>query len=197
MPRQGKAIRWNPQSAKAISQTSPAAAVSTLRHDLRFEPCDLRLNHLSCDLHDRDRRLEGLALEIRGQILHNGDVQIDANITFLQVSDIERSRTFYAEGLGLTLVLDQGGCQIYRLTDTSYLGICERAEPVSSNVIVTIVSEDVAGWHERFTSAGADADGPPRDNSEYRIHHFFANDPDGHLIEIQRFWDADWAESPT
>jgi catechol 2,3-dioxygenase-like lactoylglutathione lyase family enzyme len=138
-----------------------------------------------------------LALEIRGQILHNGIVQIDANITFLQVSDAERSRTFYAEGLDLTLVLDQGGCQIYRLTDTSYLGICEKADPVSSNVIVTIVSEDVAGWHQRFTSAGADTDGPPRDNPEYRIHHFFANDPDGHLIEIQRFWDVDWAESLT
>ena len=142
-------------------------------------------------------RFEDLALEIRGQIVHNGDVQIDANITFLQVSDIERSRTFYAEGLGLTLVVDQGDCQIYRLTDTSYLGVCERAEPVSSNVIVTIVSEDVAGWHDRLISAGADTDGPPRDNSEYRIHHFFANDPDGHLFEIQRFWDADWAEPPT
>ena len=97
------------------------------------------------------RTARSLALEIRGQILHNGDVQIDASITFLQVSNIERSRTFYAEGIGLTLVLDQGGCQIYRLTDTSYLGICEKADPVSSNVIVTIVSEDVAGWHQRFT----------------------------------------------
>ena len=138
-----------------------------------------------------------MALEIREQIRHNWEVQIDANITFLQVSNIERSRTFYAEGLRLSLVLDQGGCQIYRLTDTSYLGICEKADPVSSNVIVTIVSEDVAGWHQRFTSAGADTDGPPRDNPDYRIHHFFATDPDGHLIEVQRFWDVDWAESLT
>ncbi|MFV1991869.1 MAG: glyoxalase/bleomycin resistance/dioxygenase family protein, partial [Acidimicrobiales bacterium] len=65
----------------------------------------------------------------------------------------------------LTLVVDQGRCQIYRLTDTSYLGICEKAEPGSSNVIVTIVAEEVAGWYELLTSAGADVDGPPRDNS--------------------------------
>ena len=124
-------------------------------------------------------------------------MQIDGSIIFLRVSDIERSHTFYVKGLGLSLVVDQGDCQIYRLTDTSYLGVCERPEPVASNVIVTIVSDDVAGWHERFVSAGADVDGPPRDNPEYRIHHFFANDPDGHLIEVQRFWNADWAGSPT
>jgi len=119
-------------------------------------------------------------------------VDIDANITFLRVADIERSHAFYADGLGLALVLDQGGCRIYRLTDTSYLGVCERTEPVSSNVIVTIVSQDVAGWHELLTSVSADVDGPPRDNPDYRICHFFAQDPDGHLIEVQRFWDADW-----
>jgi catechol 2,3-dioxygenase-like lactoylglutathione lyase family enzyme len=138
------------------------------------------------------QRLTCSVLAISGHLLHNGSVDIDANITFLRVADIERSQAFYAEGLGLTLVLDQGGCQIYRLTDTSYLGVCERAQPASSNVIVTIVSQDVAGWHERLTSVGADVDGPPRDNPDYRIYHFFAKDPDGHLIEVQRFWDADW-----
>ena len=124
-------------------------------------------------------------------------MQIDGSIIFLRVSDIERSHTFYVKGLGLSLVVDQGDCQIYRLTDTSYLGVCERPEPVASNVIMTIVSDDVAGWHERFVSAGADVDGPPRDHLEYRIHHFFAKDPDGHLIEVQRFWNADWAGSVT
>jgi catechol 2,3-dioxygenase-like lactoylglutathione lyase family enzyme len=92
------------------------------------------------------------------------------------------------------LVLDQGGCRIYQLTDTAYIGVCKRAEPIASNVVVTIVSDDVAGWHERFKAAGADVDGEPRDNTEYRIHHFFANDPDGHLIEVQRFWDANWTD---
>jgi len=120
---------------------------------------------------------------------------IDASITFFRVADIERSHAFYADGLDLTLVLDQGGCRIYRLTETSYIGVCEREESGSSNVIVTIVTQDVAGWHERLLSAGADVDGAPRDNPDYRIHHFFATDPDGHLIEVQRFWDAEWADS--
>jgi catechol 2,3-dioxygenase-like lactoylglutathione lyase family enzyme len=91
-------------------------------------------------------------------------------------------------------VLDQGGCLIYRTSGSGYLGLCERAEPGSSGVIFTFVTDDVAGWHDRFTAAGADVDGPPRDNDEYRIHHFFATDPDGHLLEVQRFWDTGWAD---
>lgn len=45
---------------------------------------------------------ESLALELRGTLRHHGGVQIDANITFLQGFDIERSRTFHAEGLHVT-----------------------------------------------------------------------------------------------
>ena len=121
-------------------------------------------------------------------------MDIDANITFLKVADVERSHTFYGDGLGLVLVLDQGGCLIYKLTETSFIGVCERAESGPSNVVVTIVSDDVDGWHKRFMAAGAKIDGTPRDNPDYQIFHFFAEDPDGHVIEVQRFWDEDWAE---
>jgi catechol 2,3-dioxygenase-like lactoylglutathione lyase family enzyme len=117
---------------------------------------------------------------------------IDASITFLRVADLHRSRAFY-DALGLDLVLDQGGCLIYRMSSSGYLGVCERADPGSTGVIVTFVTDDVAGWHDRLVAAGADVDGPPRDNADYRIHHFFATDPDGHLLEVQRFWDEGWA----
>ncbi len=119
---------------------------------------------------------------------------VDAHITFLRVANLDRSHRFYADGLELPLVLDQGGCRIYRLTDEAYIGMCLRDDPGSSGVVVTIVSDDVDGWYERFSAAGADVDGPPRDNADYRIYHFFATDPDGHLLEVQRFWDDDWSE---
>lgn len=109
---------------------------------------------------------------------------------------MERSVRFYEDGLGLTLVLDQGGCRIYRLTSDSYLGVCVRDTDVASNVVFTIVSDDVDGWHDRITGAGIATDGPPRDNDEYRIYHFFVTDPDGHTLEVQRFWDADWSDAP-
>ena len=117
---------------------------------------------------------------------------IDAGITFLRVSDLKHSHRFYFDVMGLEMVVDQGGCRIYRLTDSAFLGICERQEPIGSNVIVTIVGDDVDGWYRRLTEAGVETDGQPRDNEEYRIYQFFAKDPDGHLLEFQRFWDDDW-----
>lgn len=117
---------------------------------------------------------------------------LDATITFLRVADLDRSSRFYGDDLGLELVLDQGGCRIYRLTGVAYLGVCERSDTGASGVIVTIVTSDVGGWHDRLVAAGADVDGPPRDNSEYQILHCFARDPDGHLLEVQRFWDEGW-----
>lgn len=118
---------------------------------------------------------------------------LDAHITFLRVADIDRSHGFYAEGLGLPLVLDQGGCRIYRLNEGAYLGLCERDQPGSSGVVVTIVTGKVDAWYNRFAAAGAEIEGQPQDNPDYRIYHFFARDPDGHLLEVQRFWDEDWA----
>lgn len=119
----------------------------------------------------------------------------DAHITFLRVADLERSHDFYGLGLGLPLVLDQGGCRIYRLNADAFIGVCLRDDPGSTGVVVTIVADDVDAWYERFGAAGAGVDGPPRENPEYRIYHFFATDPDGHLLEVQRFWDEDWRES--
>lgn len=118
---------------------------------------------------------------------------IDATITFLGVADLDRSHRFYADGLGLTLILDQGACRIYRVSRDGYLGLCQREDPASTGVVFTIVTDDVADWHRRFVSAGGDVDGPPQDDAGYGIHHFFGTDPDGNLLEVQRFADPDWA----
>lgn len=122
-------------------------------------------------------------------------LSVDSAITFLRTADIEASSRFYSEGLGLTLVLDQGGCRIFRLNDDAYLGICERGPEVESKIVVTIVTDDVDAWHARVTEAGIETDGSPRDNDEYRIYHFYMTDPDGHTLEIQRFWDAAWKDA--
>ncbi len=118
----------------------------------------------------------------------------DAAVTFLRVADMARSHAFYGDVLGLDLVLDQGGCRIYRIAGDAFVGICEREDPGSEGMLLTFVTDDVGGWHDRIVAAGGEVDGPPRDNADYRIHHFFAEDPDGNALEIQRFWDEDWSE---
>lgn len=120
---------------------------------------------------------------------------VDAQITFLYVRDLGRSERFYQDILGFPLVLDQGSCRIYRVTgDAAFLGICERetGETSRDNLIFTLVTADVDGWYKRITSRGWTCEHAPRANEQYQIYHFFVRDPDGYLLEIQRFASPDW-----
>ena len=110
----------------------------------------------------------------------------DAQITFICVADIVRSTEFYGDLLGLALARDQGPCRIYRAGDDAYLGICDHCEPDPGNVILTLVTDEVDAWAARLVEAGLDVDGP-RANDRFEIYHCFLRDPDGHLVEIQRF----------
>ena len=71
-------------------------------------------------------------------------MRFDDQITFLPISDLGRSATFYGETLELQLVVDQGDCRIYRAAGRAFLGVCLRPDRVaSSGVIITLVTRDV------------------------------------------------------
>ena len=123
------------------------------------------------------------------------DANVNAQITFLFVSDLRRSAAFYEDIMGMSLVKDQGSCRIYRLAGSeAYLGICEReqAEANGDTLIFTLVTSEVDAWYQRITSRGWACDNPPGTNQRYKIYHFFLRDPDGYKLEIQRFLDDDW-----
>lgn len=120
---------------------------------------------------------------------------VDAQITFLPASDLAASREFYEGILGLQLVLDQGACLIFRITEGAFIGVCEHLDPIDGrSVIVTLVAEDVDGWCRAITERGGVIVRGPEHNDRFGIHHAFVLDPDGHHIEIQRFDDPAWSE---
>ncbi len=115
-------------------------------------------------------------------------------IVFLGVADIERSSAFYGGLLGLRLVLDQGDCRIYRTAGDAYLGICARPQRATDGLILTLVTDDVDGWHVRLDLADVVCVRRPSYHPKYAIYQAFYRDPDGHLIEIQRFDDPEWSQ---
>ncbi len=124
---------------------------------------------------------------------------IDQQITFLYTRDLEASAHFYGQVLELPLALDQGGCRIYATGPGAFIGICERQnapsgpqDPGTRHVILTLVTQDVDGWHEALLARGMSFEQAPAYSERYRIYHAFLRDPSGYLIEIQSFLDPAW-----
>ena len=120
---------------------------------------------------------------------------IDRQITFLYTRDLAATAHFYEDVLGLDLVLDQGDCRVYRVRGEAFIGFCQRANAPKTpiGVILTLVTVDVDAWQEHLVHQGVALDKPPTHNPTYGIYHFFLQDPNGYLIEIQRFDDPAWA----
>ncbi len=112
-------------------------------------------------------------------------------ITFLDTRDLARTADFYERILGLRLARDQGTCRIYHVSGNAYLGFCQRpdapAEPQS--ITLTLVTDKVDDWCGHLKRAGVEFVKEPADNPPYRIYNAFVRDPNGYLIEIQRFWE--------
>lgn len=114
-------------------------------------------------------------------------------VTFLYTADLETTARFYENLLGLELALDQGTCRIYQVCAGAFVGFCSRAEaPSPDGIIFTLVSDDVEGWHQYLSERGVVYEKAPAYNPTYNITHSFLRDPNGYLIEIQRFHDPAW-----
>jgi len=121
----------------------------------------------------------------------------DYAITFFYYDDMSAVIPFYEDIMGFQLVLDQTQARIYRIAGRSYFGIVDgnrghlRHQPRSA-VLLTIVAEDVPGWHARLSARGV-AKLTPLLRGIF-CDHFFFEDPLGYAIEIQRFHNPDVAK---
>jgi len=115
-------------------------------------------------------------------------------ITFFYTRDMQATRHFYETLLGLETVIDQDDCRIWKIGADGYLGFCERvaAPEKPEGVIFTFVTEDVDAWANKLRANGVPFDKEPALTEKYGIYNCFLRDPNGYLIEIQRFLDPDW-----
>ena len=119
---------------------------------------------------------------------------IEQLVTFLYTHDLQTTAVFYETVLGLPLVLDQGSCRIYGVSDSAFLGFCQHLEAPKDpqGVIITLVSAEVDAWYEALQQQGVPIEKPPTFNPKFNIYHCFVRDPNGYLVEIQRFLDPAW-----
>lgn len=121
---------------------------------------------------------------------------LDQQVTFLHTADLEKTAVFYETILQLPLILDQGSCRIYGVSPTAFLGFCvasgTRLDDTPAGVILTLVSREVDAWHDYLLAQNVPIEKPPTYNEKFNIYHCFLRDPNGYLIEIQRFLDKSW-----
>jgi catechol 2,3-dioxygenase-like lactoylglutathione lyase family enzyme len=120
-------------------------------------------------------------------------MSINSHIVFLTTKDLDRTANFYEQTLGSSLALDQGKCRIYNVAREAFLGFCEGGKvPVTDGVMVTLVTEDVDGWCRNLRSRGVQMEKEPSYNPDFKIYHCIFRDPNGYMVEIQRFEDPRW-----
>lgn len=113
--------------------------------------------------------------------------QQKGGIIFFQTRILNELSEFYVNKVGCMLWLDQGGCKIFQFENMLF-GFCQRDNVDDLGMITFYYStrEEVDSEYMQFKNIAVDK---PQDNSNYRIYHFFAKDPEGRNIEFQYFWD--------
>ena len=115
------------------------------------------------------------------------------SVCFFYTNDLATTHLFYLEALGLPMVLDQGACRIYQVSSDGFIGFCTHRKPSHTDgVIITLVTEELETRVKALQCQGVVFEKDITVNERFMITHAFLRDPNGYLVEIQRFDDPRW-----
>lgn len=117
---------------------------------------------------------------------------VQANITFLYYRDIPRAQRFYEDVLGLALTVDQGYAKIYRVSETSYVGLVDQAQGLHRSseqkpVTLSFVTAEVDAWYAYLRGRGVEIVHALGDGTRQPTRGFVAKDPEGYYLEFETF----------
>lgn len=119
------------------------------------------------------------------------------SVCFFYTNDLANTHEFYHEALGLPMVLDQGACRIYQVSQDGFIGFCTHRKPSHTDgIIITLVTQDVENRVEALKRNGVLFEKDVTINPRFMITHAFLRDPNGYLVELQRFDDPRWNNPP-
>ena len=142
---------------------------------------------MACRAGDAPSADEGAA----GRAMESAPPALAMN-AFYYYDDVDAAWAFYTETLGLRTVVDYGFAKILRVAESSYLTLVDAAEGMHSTdeprtVTLAFVTEEVEGWYDYLSSQGVSMRSELR-TVEGRPHDgFVAIDPEGYLLEFERF----------
>ncbi len=118
---------------------------------------------------------------------------VEGLITFLYYEDLERAVRFYEDVMGFEKTVDQGWAKIYRVAGEAHVGLVDGSRGYhkpspSKPVMITVVVDNVDAWYRYLRVMGVVTLTDPRDHEEIGIRAFLLEDPEGYVIEIQKFY---------
>ena len=118
--------------------------------------------------------------------------EIIATNAFYYYADVPAAERFYVETLGLEVVSDFGFAKIIQVAPTSYLTLVDADSGMHSvdepkSVTLAFVTEQVEDWYAYLEGAGVQLRAPLRVQGGRPHDGFVAIDPEGYLLEFERF----------
>ena len=119
---------------------------------------------------------------------------VDGLMTFFYYKDMAMAEEFYEKIMGFELVQDQKWAKIFKVADNAFMGCVDgnigyhKYDPTKP-VMLTVIVDDPDAWYEHFMENGVETLNKPHDDVELNMRIFLLHDPEGYVIEIQKFND--------
>ena len=114
-------------------------------------------------------------------------------ITFFDYKDLKRATDFYQNIMGFNLIHDQKWAKIFQIVENSYVGCVDgnvgyHRPSKEKPVMLTLVVDDPDEWYRHFQKHSIKTINEPHDDKDLNLRIFLLYDPEGYVIEIQKFY---------
>jgi nitroreductase len=108
-----------------------------------------------------------------------------SGIAFFKTKMLAELKSFYTDSIGCDVWLEQADCALFRHGNFIF-GFCQREEVDPGGMLTFFYKtrEEVDLMYAKFKDIAVTE---PADNDKYQIYQFFAQDPEGRMLEFQWF----------
>ena len=114
-------------------------------------------------------------------MLTHEELDVQANLVFLYYKDLASAQDFYANTLGLEMVVDYGFAKLFRISQTTYVGLIDEQRGMHKStepktVTLSFVTEEIDEWYTYLIEKGVKMRGEVGDAARHPTRGFVAYD---------------------